>query len=86
MELTVTDAMWHGHAGIDKRIGLVWTESKFDQNKIASDVASKLNQRRRLGESVEAGTMIRSTSSSGIGEPLQLRSRLPSPSTLCSPF
>jgi hypothetical protein len=47
MELAVTDAMWYGHAGIDKWIGLVWTESKIDQNKIASDVASKLNQRRR---------------------------------------
>jgi hypothetical protein len=53
MELAVTDAIWHGHAGIDKWIGLVWTESKIDQNKIASDVASKLNQRRRPGESVE---------------------------------
>jgi hypothetical protein len=49
----VTDAMWHGHSGIDKYIGLVWTESKIDQNKITSDVASKLNQRRRPGESVE---------------------------------
>jgi hypothetical protein len=28
--------------------------SKIDQNKIASDVASKLNQRRRPGESVES--------------------------------
>jgi hypothetical protein len=54
MELAVTDAMWRGHAGIDKWIGLVWTESKIDQNKIASDVASKLNQRRRPGESVES--------------------------------
>jgi hypothetical protein len=54
MELAVTDAMWHDHAGIDKWIGLVWTESKIDQNKIASDVASKLNQRRRPGESVES--------------------------------
>jgi hypothetical protein len=54
MELSVTDAMWHGHAGIDRWIGLVWTESKIDQNKIASDVASKLNQRRRPGESVES--------------------------------
>jgi hypothetical protein len=54
MELAVTDAMWHGHAGIDKSIGLVWTESKVDQRKIASDVASKLNQRRRPGESVES--------------------------------
>jgi hypothetical protein len=54
MELAVTDAMWHGHAGIDKCIGLVWTESKIDQNKIASDVASKLNQRRRPGASVES--------------------------------
>jgi hypothetical protein len=54
MELAVTDAMWHGHAGIDKWIGLVWTESKIDQNKIASDVASKLNQRRRPGESFES--------------------------------
>jgi hypothetical protein len=54
MELAVTDAMWHGHAGIDKWIGFVWTESKIDQNKIASDVASKLNQRRRPGESVES--------------------------------
>jgi hypothetical protein len=47
MELAVTDAMWHGHAGIDKWIGLVCTESKIDQNKIASDVASKLNQHHR---------------------------------------
>jgi hypothetical protein len=54
MELVVTDEMWHGHAGIYKWIGLVWTESKIDQNKIASDVASKLNQRRRPGESVES--------------------------------
>jgi hypothetical protein len=54
MELAVTNAMWHGHAGIDKWIGLVWPESKLDQNKIASDVASKLNQRRRPGESVES--------------------------------
>jgi hypothetical protein len=54
MELAVTDAMWHDHAGIDKWIGLAWTESKIDQNKIASDVASKLNQRRRTGESVES--------------------------------
>jgi hypothetical protein len=77
--------MWHGHAGIDKWIGLVWTESKIDQNKIASDVLSKLNQRRRPGESVETGTRIRSTSSSSIGEPRQLRTRLPLPSTLCSP-
>jgi hypothetical protein len=46
--------MWHGHAGIDRWIGLVWIESKTDQNKIASDVASKLNQRRRPGESVES--------------------------------
>jgi hypothetical protein len=48
------DEFWHGHAAIDKRIGLVWTESKIDQNKIASDIASKLNQRRRPGESVES--------------------------------
>jgi hypothetical protein len=54
MELAVTDAIWHGHAGIDKWIGLVWTESRIDQNKIASDVASKLNQRHRPGESVES--------------------------------
>jgi hypothetical protein len=54
MDLAVTDAMWHGHAGIDKWIGLVWTESEIDQNKIASDVTSKLNQRRRPGESVES--------------------------------
>jgi hypothetical protein len=54
MELAVTDAKWHGHAGIDKWIGLVWTESKIDQNKIASDVASKLNQRCRPEESVES--------------------------------
>jgi hypothetical protein len=53
MELAVTDAMWHDHAGIDRWIGLVWTESKIDQNKIASDVTSKLNQRRRPGVSVE---------------------------------
>jgi hypothetical protein len=54
MELAVMDAMWHGHAGIDKWIGLVWTESKIDHNKIASDVASKLNQRRPPRESVES--------------------------------
>jgi hypothetical protein len=54
MELALTDAMWHSHAGIDKWIGLVWTESKIDQNKIASDVESKMNQRRRPGESVES--------------------------------
>jgi hypothetical protein len=54
MELAVTDAMWHRHAGIDNWIGLVWTESKIDQNKIASDVSSKLNQRRRPRESVES--------------------------------
>jgi hypothetical protein len=54
MELAITVAMWHGHAGIDKWIGLVWIESKIDQNKIAADVASKLNQRRRPGESVES--------------------------------
>jgi hypothetical protein len=54
MELSVTDAIWHGHAGIDMWIGLVWTESKIDQNKIASDDASKLKQRRRPGESVES--------------------------------
>jgi hypothetical protein len=54
MELAVTDATWHGHAGIDKWIGLVWTESKIDQNKISSDVASKLNQRRRPRKSVES--------------------------------
>jgi hypothetical protein len=54
MEIAVTDAMRHGHAGIDKWIGLVWTESKIDQNKIASDIASKLNQRRRPGESVKS--------------------------------
>jgi hypothetical protein len=53
MELAVTDAMWHGHAGIDKWIGLAWTESKIDQYKITPDVASKLNQHRRPGESVE---------------------------------
>jgi hypothetical protein len=54
MELAVIDAMWHGHAGIDKWIGFVWTESKIDQNKISSDFASKLNQRRRPAESVES--------------------------------
>jgi hypothetical protein len=54
MELAVTNAMWHGHAGIDKWIGLVWTESKIDQKEIASDVASKLNQRCRPGESFES--------------------------------
>jgi hypothetical protein len=53
MKLAVTDAMWNDLAGIDKWIVLVWTESKIDQNKIASDVASKLNQRRSTGESVE---------------------------------
>jgi hypothetical protein len=37
-----------GHANIEKWISLVWTESKIDQNKIASDVASKMNQRRRV--------------------------------------
>jgi hypothetical protein len=47
MELAVTDAMWRGHAGIDKWIGLVWTESKIDQNKTSSDDTSELNQRRR---------------------------------------
>jgi hypothetical protein len=82
MELFVMDAMLRGHAGIDKWIGLVWTESKIDQNKIASDIASKLNQRRRPGD---AGTRIRSTSTSSIGELLQLCTRLPSPSTLRSP-
>jgi hypothetical protein len=46
--------MWHGNAGIEKWIGLVRTEFKIDQNKIASDVASKLNERRRPGESVES--------------------------------
>jgi hypothetical protein len=35
MELAVTEAMWHGHASVDKWIGLVWTESIIDQNKIA---------------------------------------------------
>jgi predicted RNA-binding Zn ribbon-like protein len=87
MELAVRDAMWHGHAGIDKWIGLVWTESKIDQNKIASDVASKLNQRRHPGESVESWhkSLLRSTSSTSIGESRQFRTRLPSPSTLCSP-
>jgi hypothetical protein len=54
IELTVTETMYHGHAGIDKWVGFVWTEFKVDQNKIASDVASKLNQRRRPGESVES--------------------------------
>jgi hypothetical protein len=54
MELAVTDAILHGHAGVDKWIDLVWTESKIDQNKIALDVASKLSQRRRPGESVES--------------------------------
>jgi hypothetical protein len=54
MELAVTDAMWHSHADIDKWIGLVWTKSKIDQNKVASDVAPKLNQRRHPGESVES--------------------------------
>jgi hypothetical protein len=54
IKLAVTDAMWHGHAGIDKWIGLVWTEFKIDKNKIASDVASKLNQRHRPGESAES--------------------------------
>jgi hypothetical protein len=49
MKIAVTDAMWHGHGGIDKLIGLVWTESKIDQNNIASDVASKLNQCLRTG-------------------------------------
>jgi hypothetical protein len=53
MKLEVTDAMWHGHDGIEKWIGRVWTESKIDQNKIASDVASKLNQRRRPGASFD---------------------------------
>jgi hypothetical protein len=54
MELAVTDTMWYGHASIDKWFGHAWTESEVDQNKIASDVASKLNQRRRLGEGVES--------------------------------
>jgi hypothetical protein len=40
MEISVTDAMLRGHAGIDKWIGLVWTESKIGQNKNASDVES----------------------------------------------
>jgi hypothetical protein len=57
MDLALTEAIWHGHAGIDKWIGLVWTESKLDQNKIASDVASKLNQRRRPGESWHKDTI-----------------------------
>jgi hypothetical protein len=35
MELAVKDAILHGHAGIDKLIGLVLTESKIDQNKIS---------------------------------------------------
>jgi hypothetical protein len=52
--MELLDATWHGHAVIDKYIGLVWTESKIDQSKIASDVASKLNQRRRPGEGVES--------------------------------
>jgi hypothetical protein len=85
MELAVTDAMWHGHAGIDKWIGLVWTESKIDQSKIASGVASKLNRAVVLERALKAVTRIRSTSSSSIGEPRQLRTRLPSPSTICSP-
>jgi hypothetical protein len=54
MEQSVTDAMWHGHAGIYKWIGFVWTVSRIGQKKIASDVESKLNQRRRSGESVES--------------------------------
>jgi hypothetical protein len=54
MELAVTEEMWHGHASIDKWIGLVWTESKLEQYKISPDVESKLNQRRRPGESVES--------------------------------
>jgi hypothetical protein len=54
MELAVTDAMWHGHAGIDKWIGLVWTESRIDQNKIASDIAFYLNQRCSPGERVKS--------------------------------
>jgi hypothetical protein len=33
MKLAVTEAMWHGNAGIDKWIGLVWTESKIDQKQ-----------------------------------------------------
>jgi hypothetical protein len=53
MELAVTEVMWHGNADIDKWIGIIWTESKIDQNKIASDVASKLNQRRSPEESVK---------------------------------
>jgi hypothetical protein len=80
----VTDAMWHDNAGFDKWIGLVWTASKVDQNKIASDVTSKLNQRRCHCESTISRTRIRSTSSGSIGESRQLRTRLPSPSTLCS--
>jgi hypothetical protein len=31
-----------------------WTESKIDQNKIASEFVSNLNQRHRPGESVES--------------------------------
>jgi hypothetical protein len=42
------------HACLVMWIGLVWTKSKIDQNKIASDVASRLNQRRRAGDSVES--------------------------------
>jgi hypothetical protein len=53
----VTDAMWHGDAGIDKWVGLVCTESKVDRNKIASDVASKLNQRRLPVESWHKDTL-----------------------------
>jgi hypothetical protein len=55
MEMAITNAMWHGHAGIDKWISLVWTESKINQNKIASDVASKQNQRRCPGKRNESG-------------------------------
>jgi hypothetical protein len=46
IKLAVTDAMWHGHAGIDKWIGLVRTESKIDQNKIASDCWHEMCARR----------------------------------------
>jgi hypothetical protein len=86
MELAVADAMCYGHASIDKWIGLAWTESKVDQNKIASDVTSKLNQRRRLGESVESwhnDTL--HLLEQYLRTLYQLRTCLPSPSILCSP-
>jgi hypothetical protein len=77
--------MRHGHAGVDKCIGLVWTESKIDQNKIASNIASKLNQRRRPGESVESWHKDTLQLLEQYQRTTSVATRLPSPSTLCSP-